>query len=206
MTQVYRTTKIPEFYFRQIENFLSNSNEFVSVSEFIRDSVKEKLQKINVLEYSLLAKQVVFNEATLMQIHDIIIQNNKEKDILKPDTIQPIIDKSADMDFLRFLSKFLINFAQIHPFEDGNKRTSWLAVDVFLRLNNKKLKLRALKGIETKDEIFIWQNSVSQKTVIQTVDFLKKHISYYSENSNELEKEIQKSIKKNTLLLEKLAR
>jgi Fic family protein len=206
MTQIYRTTKIPEFYFTQIEDYLLKTDEFVSVSEFIRDSIKEKLQKTNMPEYSLLSKQVVFNEQMLMRIHDIIIQNNTEKDILKPDMMQSIIDKSSDMDFIKFLSRFLINFAQIHPFEDGNKRTSWIAADVFLRLNNKKLNLKALTDSETDDEIFIWQNSANQKTIAHVFDFLKKHILAYKENSNELDKEIEKSIKENELLLKKLSR
>ncbi len=208
MTQIYRTTKIPEFYFKQIEDYLNTSSEFVSVSEFIRDSIKDKLKSIKSakLPHFLLTKDLVFNEETINIVHKKILLKNNEKEILKEAMFQPIINKSLDMDYMKFISKFLVYFAKIHPFEDGNKRTSWILVDLFLRLNNKKLQLKAKKESETPDEMFIWQNSTNQKTTSDVTEFLKKHIVDYKENSEDLDLEIEKSIKENKLLLTKLSR
>ena len=209
---IYRTTKIPVYYFSQIEEYLLQTNEFVSVSEFIRDSIKEKLFRIRnknlEKRYFLLIKDIIFNEETISRIHRMVIQISKNKNIglLKTVSIQEIVNKSIDLNYVNFLSKFLVNFAYVHPFKDGNKRVSWTAVDVFLRLNNKKLILKAKLKQETKDEIFIWQNSTNQKTAEQAVKFLNKHIIDYPENSGDLDKEINKSIKENKLLLKKLSR
>ena len=79
----YRTTKIPVFYFTQIENYLSTTDAFVSVSEFIRESVKEKLFRIQNEEvqkrYFLLIKDVVFNEEIIKKIHKKIEQISIEQ-------------------------------------------------------------------------------------------------------------------------------
>jgi len=210
MTQLYRTTKIPVFYFDEIEGYLSRSDRFVSVSEFIRDSIKEKLAKLQNAElekkYFLLAKDIVFNEEIISLIHEKVLFKNNEKGFLKADKLQSIVNKSLDMNYINFISKFLVNFASIHPFNDGNKRTSWILVDVFLRLNNKKLELKAEKNKETKDEIFIWENSTSQRTIKQVRVFIENHIADYDENSEDVDIEIEKSIKENKLLLEKLSK
>lgn len=200
---LYRTTKIPEFYFNQIEDYLKNSSEFISVSEFIREAIKEKFKIINNPKDFLLTKDIVFNEEVIQNIHSQLTVN--EKDMLKNISLRSIIEKSLDLNFLKFLSKFLHNFARIHPFKDGNKRTSWLTIDVFLRINNKKLILKAKKDKETKNEIFIWQNSTNQKTIKEIIEFLTKHIVNYNNNSSDVKIEIKKSIKENKLLLEKLS-
>lgn len=213
MTQLqYRTTKIPAFYFNQIEGYLARSTEFVSVSEFIRDSIKEKLFRIKneavEKRYFLIVKDIVFNEETINKVHEKVmeISQNKETSLLKEVSLQSIVDRSVDIDYVKFLGKFLVHFAYVHPFEDGNKRTSWTLVDVFLRLNNKKLDLKADKSRETKDEIFIWQNSTNQRTEKQVMQFLERRIVDYSENTNDLDKEISKSTKENKILLERLSR
>lgn len=201
----YRTTKIPEFYFNKIEEFIKNSSEFVSVSEFIRIAINEKLSNIDKRDIDfLLIKDIVFNEENILNVHSKFKVN--EKDLLKQNSLRKIIEISLDLNFLNFISKFVYNFAKIHPFNDGNKRTSWILIDIFLRLNNKKLKLDAKKNIETKDEIFIWQNSNNQKRIVQIKEFLSKKIVSYDDNSYDLNKEIEKSIKENKLLLEKLSR
>lgn len=213
MTPIYRTTKIPAFYFKEIEGYLSKSDEFVSVSEFIRDSIKEKLSRIRSIEfeqrYFIIMKDVVFNDENILKVHDRIMsfsENKADNKLLKTIPLQKIINKSSDANYLKFLAKFLFNFAYYHPFEDGNKRTSWALADIFLRLNNKKLKLEAKESKETQDEIFIWQNSANQKMVEDLIEFLNKHIADYTDNSNDLDEEIKKSIEENELMLKKLSR
>ena len=202
----WRTTKIPEYYFHQIERIISQSTRYVSVSEFIRQAIEEKLSLTKRPAEFLLIKDLVFTESRIKQIHEIICSQFEvdSKELLKED-IKIIIDKSLDMELTSFLSKFMYNFAAYHPFKDGNKRTALITVDTFLRLNNQKLKLNAKKNVETEDELFFWHNSTQQKTVEQIKTFMKKHIEEYSSN-NDVEKEINESIKENTVMLEKLSR
>ena len=211
MTQnVYRTTKIPDYYFSQIEDYLSHTTEFVSVSEFIRDSVKEKLNRVRNVDFDkfLIVKDVVFNEDSIEKLHREIIgiKEDVKVSLLKDVSMQSIVNRSADMDSLKFLSKILVNFAYVHPFEDGNKRTSWIAVDVFLRLNNKKLDLKSEKIKETDDERFIWHNSTNQKKTEDVIKFLEAHIVEYANSSKDFDTEVFKSLEENKLLLKKLAR
>ena len=204
MTQIYRTTKIPEVYFERVEQAIRYSREFVSVSEFIRDAIKEKLTSLTREKYSfLLLKDLVFNEEFIIATNELL---DKKNNILKEEAIKKAIELSLDADLYRFLAKFLKNFAYLHPFKDGNKRSSWIAVDAFLRLNNKMLSLKADKNKETEDEVFIWQNSSNQKTIDEIMVFLKNRAVAYDDNSNDPSKEREKAIKKNRLLLEKLAR
>jgi len=211
MTQtVYRTTKIPDYYFSQIEEYLSHTTEFVSVSEFIRESVKEKLSRIRNVDFDkfLIVKDVVFNEDSIQKVHKEIMGTKDDANVslLKDVSMQSIVNRSVDMDSLKFLSKILVNFAYVHPFEDGNKRTSWIAVDVFLRLNNKKLDLKAEKTKETDDERFIWHNSTNQKNTEDVMNFLEAHIVGYANSSEDFDTEVFKSLEENKLLLSKLAR
>lgn len=201
----WRTTKIPEYYFHQIEQAISSSAKYVSVSEFIRQAIQEKLSLTQRPHEFLLIKDVVFTEVRIKQIHEIICSQFKSdsSELLK-ENIQMIIDKSLDMDLITFLSQFLYNFAVYHPFKDANKRTALIAVDTFLRLNNQKLKLKAKKEAETEDELFFWQNSTQQRTLNQIKKFMEKHIERYK-SSNDVEKEIKESIKENSLMLEKLS-
>jgi len=202
----WRTTKIPEYYFNEIEDAIFLSKRFVSVSEFIRRAIEEKLSKIETSKDFLLIKDLVFTEARIKQIHEAIASKFRvdSKGMLK-ENIQQIIDQSLDINLIIFLSKFMLNFAKYHPFKDGNKRTLLVTIDAFLRLNNLRLKLKARKDKETEDEIFFWQNSNQQKSLNQTKKFISEHIEKYA-SSNEVEKEIEKSIKNNKLMLEKLSR
>lgn len=202
----WRTTKIPEYYFHQIEQAISSSAKYVSVSEFIRQAVEEKLSLTQKPHEFLLIKDLVFTELRIKQIHEIMSSQFKvdSPELLK-ENIQMIIDKSLDMDLITFLSKFLYNFAVYHPFKDANKRTALIAVDTFLRLNHQKLKLKAKKDAETEDELFFWQNSTQQRTLDQIRKFLGKNIEKHH-SSNEVEKEITESIKDNNLMLVKLSR
>ena len=202
----WRTTKIPEYYFSEIEEAMTSSPQYVSVSEFIRTAVEEKLSKIKTYKDFLLLKDLVFTEAKIIYIHEIVSTKFKmdSKHLLKKN-MQQVIDESLDIDMINFLAKFMKNFAKFHPFKDGNKRTLLVAVDTFLRLNNLKLALKAKKVTETEDEIFFWQNSNQQRTNEQIKKFINSHLEKYI-SVNDVDKEIKNSINNNRLMLEKLSR
>lgn len=202
----WRTTKIPEYYFNEIERTIETSQKYVSVSEFIRHAIEEKLSKIRTNKDFLLIKDLIFTESRIKQIHEIICSKFKvdSKKLLKKN-IQQVIDQSLDIDITSFLSKFMKNFAKYHPFKDGNKRTLLVTVDAFLRLNSLKLKLKQKKDKETEDEIFFWQNSNQQRTLEQINKFITNHLDEYK-STNDVDKEIKKSIDENKLMLEKLSR
>ena len=203
---LWRTTKIPEFYFDEIEKALQISHKYVSVSEFIRKAIEEKLLNFKSNKDFLLVKDLVFNEAKILQIHQTISSKfNVESNKLLNNSINKIIEESLDIDLTAFLSKFLFNFAKYHPFDDGNKRTALISIDAFLRLNNQKLKLKADKLEETKDEIFFWQNSAQQKKTDEIKRFISKHIEEHK-SVFDVDKEIECSIKDNKLILEKLSK
>src|SRR3989344_258204 len=198
---LWRTTKIPEFYFDEIEKALLVSHKYVSVSEFIRKAIEEKLLDFKSNKDFLLVKDLVFNEAKIIQIHNLISsKSNVESNKLLNNNIYRIVEESLDMDLINFLSKFLMNFAKYHPFEDGNKRTALITIDAFLRLNNQKLKLRAEKLKETEDEIFFWQNSNQQKSLNDVKKFISKHIEEHK-STLDTDKEIENSINDNKLML-----
>jgi len=202
----WRTTKIPEYHFEEIEKAIALSKRYVSVSEFIRKAIEEKLSKSKTGKEFLLIKDLIFTEARIEQIHESISNKFRmdSKELLKSNMKQ-IIDQSLDISMINFLSKFMKKFAEYHPFKDGNKRTLLVAVDAFLRLNGLKLSLKAKKDKETEDEIFFWQNSNQQKTLEQIKKFISQHLEEYKSTDN-VEEEIRKSIDENELMLEKLSR
>lgn len=202
----WRTTKIPEYYFTEIESAIASSPKYVSISEFIRNAIEEKLSKLKNNSDFLIIKDLVFTEARINEIHKIISTNFRvdSSDRLK-DNLQQVIDRSLDIDLVMFLSKFMKNFAEYHPFKDGNKRTLLVTVDSFLRLNNLKLKLRARKEKETEDEVFFWQNSNQQRTLDQIKKFINSHLERHIP-TEDVDKEIKRSIDDNRLMLERLSR
>lgn len=202
----WRTTKIPDYYFHEIEQALSLSQRYVSVSEFIRQAIEEKLSATKTVKDFLVIKDLVFTASRIKQIHQLIsAQFPLEEPGLLKENLQTIVDQSLDLDLINFLSKFTYNFAQYHPFKDANKRTLLITIDAFLRLNNLKLKLTAKKDRETEDELFFWQNSTQQKTLAQIKNFLSRRLAKHH-SANDAEKEIAASIKENRLMLEKLSR
>lgn len=203
---LWRTTKIPEFYFTEIEKAVAMSKKYVSVSEFIRLAIEELLSKVKPKQDFLLIKDIIFTETRITQIHELIAAGSKmdSTKLLKKD-FQQVIDQSLDIDLITFLAKFMQNFAKYHPFEDGNKRTALITVDSFLRLNNLKLKLTAKKAKETADEIFFWQNSAQQRTVDEIKRFIDKHLVDH-QSTNDVDNEIAQSIKDNKLMLDRLSR
>ncbi len=202
----WRTTKIPEYYFNDIERAIDLSQRYVSVSEFIRKAIEEKLTKIETNKDFLLIKDLIFTEARIEYIHELISQTSRmDSVILLKRNLQGIIDQSLDINLIDFLAKFTKNFAKYHPYKDGNKRTLLVTVDAFLRLNNLKLKLKVRKDKETEDEIFFWQNSNQHRTLEQIKKFINKHLENYK-SSNDVDREIKKSIEENKLMLERLSR
>lgn len=202
----WRTTKIPEYYFSEIERAIAASPKYVSVSEFIRNAIEDKLVDVKTNKDFLLIKDIIFNESKLKQIHNIISDRFRvdSRDMLKQN-IQQVIDESLDIDMANFLAKFMKNFAKCHPFKDGNKRTLLVTVDSFLRLNRLKLKLKARTDKETEDEVFFWQNSNQQRTLDQIKRFINQHLESNA-STNDVDKEIEKSINENKLMLERLSR
>ena len=202
----WRTTKIPEYYFEEIEKVIALSRRYVSVSEFIRNAIEEKLSKAKTSRDFLLIKDLIFTEARIKQIHDLISSKFRmDSEELMKNNMKQIIDQSLDINMINFLSKFMKKFAEYHPFKDGNKRTLLVTIDAFLRLNSLKLKLKAQKDKETEDEVFFWQNSAQQKTFEQIKKFINSHLEEYTPTDN-VEEEINKSIHENNVMLEKLSR
>lgn len=208
MTQImnkWKTTKLPLYYFEQIENYLNSSTKYISVSDFIRDAIENKLNSERTTINFLIYKDVVFNETKLTEIHELILKKHYvESNRLLNKSFNKIIEMSLDTDMFIFLAKFLKNFAKYHPFEDGNKRTALIAVDLFLRTNSLKFKLKFSEKGETSDEQFFWQNSTQQKKIEDIVRFLKSHVIAYSSKS--LDDDLEMSIKENKLILEKLSK
>ena len=202
----WRTTKIPEYYFNEIENAIALSSRYVSVSEFIRKAIEEKLFESKNNKDFLLIKDLIFTESKIKHIYEIISTKSKmdSKELLK-ENLQQVVDQSLDIDMVSFLAKFTQNFAKYHPFKDGNKRTLLVTIDSFLRINNLKLKLKAKKDKETEDEVFFWQNSNQQRTLEQIKKFFNKHLERYT-STNDADKEVSKSMNENKLMLEKLSR
>ena len=98
----------------------------------------------------------------------------------------------------------LLGISYIQPFEDGNKRTAFVCIDSFLRLNNYKLKTNAKKNMATEDEKFFWQNANKQKSKVQIKQFLKEHLTA-AKKPDSVEQAIQQSIEENKQLLKNLA-
>jgi death-on-curing family protein len=206
---VYRTTKLPSYYFNEIEAFIRQSQKYVSVSEFLRLAVEEKLnsekrENIQNVEF-LILKDIVFTKSRIMQIHDAVCEKTRadSKEVLKQE-FEQVIERSIDINIYTFLAKFMHSFMKFHPFVDGNKRTAFVAADVFLRLNNKKLEVEAKRGKKTDDEKFIWQASIQQKSADDVGKFLEKHAKHYL-SSKDFDTELQKCLQENKQLLENLS-
>jgi len=149
--------------------------------------------------YFLSLKDLIFIEDRITQIHDLVEKNNKKMKSL--DWVESVFE----LDFLDSMANFLHSFARIHPFEDGNKRTAFVCVDSFLRLNKFKLDIKADKNNTTEDEKFFWQNSNQQKTTKEIREFLKEHIAPCRKPKS-VEQAIKESAKENRQLLENLAK
>ena len=52
-------------------------------------------------------------------------------------------------DIYTLASSYAVSIIKNHPFLDGNKRTGFLSMDLFLRMNGKKIKFPHKKAVET---------------------------------------------------------
>jgi prophage maintenance system killer protein len=176
----------------------------INYSELARERISEYLAAVKNKEtYSpnnfLSLKDLIFSSNRIIQIHDKIEKNNAKMKEL--DWVESVFE----LDLFDSMSNVLYNFARIHPFEDGNKRTAFICVDSFLRLNYFKLKIDAEKNKTTEDEKFFWQNSNRQKTLKEIKEFLISR-KIPSRKPKHVEQAIDDSIQENKQLLENLAK
>lgn len=193
------TLSVPDEMYKDMQSFPE-----INYSELARERISEYLATVKAKdEYFpyqfLLLKDLIFNREKIIEIHDMIEKNKKR--------LWELFSVSAvfDLNLLDSLANFLFLFARMHPFEDGNKRTSFVCVDAFLRLNRFKLKIEARKDKTTEDEKFFWQNSNQQKTMKEIREFLKKRLVPCRKPAS-VEEAIKDSIKENKQLLENLAK
>ena len=193
------TLSVPDDMYSDMQKFRE-----INYSELARERISEYLATIKEKEeyfpyQFLLLKDLIFPSSKITQIHDLVEKNSKKMKSLE------WVESVFELDFLDSMANFLYNFARIHPFEDGNKRTAFVCVDAFLRLNYFKLKIKADKKKTTEDEKFFWQNSNRQKTPKQIRQFLKEHLAPCRKPKS-VEQAIKDSIKENRQLLENLAK
>lgn len=175
----------------------------INYSELARERIGEYLgvfkNREEFIPYQFLTlKQLIFTREKIMEIHDKLESNTKlMSDLLWVSTV-------FDLDLMDSLSNFLYYFSRSHPFEDGNKRTAFVCVDSFLRLNRFKLKINVKDKKTTEDEKFFWQNANQQKTKKQIKDFLQSHLTPVKKPKS-AEQAINDAINENKTLLKNLA-
>lgn len=176
----------------------------VNYSELARQKFADYLSAVkNRAEINpgqfLVLKDLIFTREKIIQIHNMVEAKNTAlmSDLFWVSTV-------FELDLLDSLSNFLYAFPRSHPFEDGNKRTAFVCVDSFLRLNNFRLNVESKKGRTTEDEKFFWQNANSQKTKRQIREFLQSRMVPCRKPVS-VEQAISASISENRQLLENLA-
>ncbi len=193
------TLSVPDDTYKAMREFPE-----INYSELARQRINEYLATIkdrkspNPFEF-LALKDTIFTREKIVQIHDQLEKNRKQMSELS------WIHTVFDLDLFDSLTRFLFLFPRTHPFEDGNKRTAFVCVDAFLRLNFMKLKIEQPTQKTTEDAKFFWQNANQQKTEKQIKEFLQKHITPCKRPAS-AQKAISDSITENKALLEDLAR
>ncbi len=131
------TLSVPDEMYQDMQSFRE-----INYSELARERISEYLaivkEKQEYFPYeSLILKDLIFTREKIIQIHDTIEKNKKRMgELFWVSTI-------FELNTIDTLTNFLYWFAKAHPFEDGNKRTAFVCVDAFLRLNRLKLKIEA---------------------------------------------------------------
>ncbi len=74
-----------------------------------------------------------------------------------------------DADIYILASSYAISIIKNHPFLDGNKRSGFLAMDLFLRMNSIKLKFPEEEAVETMVNI-----ATSSINIEQLSEWLRK--------------------------------
>ena len=193
------TLSVPDEMYGDMQKFPE-----INYSQLARERISEYLSTLtNKEDYPpykfLILKDLIFTREKIINIHNMIEKNtNKLSNLFWVSTV-------FDLDMYNSLANFMHSFARSHPFEDGNKRTAFVSIDSFLRLNRYKLNIEAKKDETTEDEKFFWQNSNQQKTLKEVREFLKDHV-VPCRKPNRVEDAIKNSIKENKQLLENLAK
>ena len=193
------TLSVPDAMYSVMQEFPE-----INFSEIARQKIADYLstvknkEEINPNNF-LILKDLIFTREKIIQIHNMI-ENKNTKLMSELFWVSTVFE----LDLMDSLSNFLYAFPRSHPFEDGNKRTAFVCIDSFLRLNNFKLNVESKKGKTTEDEKFFWQNANQQKTKKQTRAFLQEHM-VPSRKPNSVEQAISDSIAENKQLLENLS-
>ncbi len=174
----------------------------INYSELARQKINEYLASLSekraVSFDFLVLKDLIFATEKIVEIHNRVEKNHKMMRTLS------WAESVFDLDLFDSISKFLHEFARVHPFEDGNKRASFVCVDAFLRLNFMKLRIDQSSRKTTDDEKFFWQNANRQKPLDEIRAFLKKHV-VESKRPKSVEAAVLDSISENKILLKRLA-
>lgn len=188
------------------DDLYSAMREFpeINYSELAREKFAEYLSRVKKKEefdpnQFLVLKDLIFNPEKIIEIHHRVEKKN-QKLMGELSFVKTVFD----LDLLDSLTNFVRMFPKVHPFEDGNKRTVFVCVDAFLRLNRFKLEIKTEKKKTTDDEQFFWQNANQQKTKEQINKFLRAHMVPCKKPLS-VESAIQDSLKENEQLLENLA-
>lgn len=72
-------------------------------------------------------------------------------------------------DIYTLASNYAISIIKNHPFLDGNKRTGFLAMDLFLRMNGKKIKFPHKEAVEMMVKV-----AISEVKIEELSDWLRK--------------------------------
>ncbi len=193
------TLSVPDEMYRSMQTFPE-----INYSELARERIAQYLATVKEKEefypyQFLILKDLIFTREKIIEIHDKIEKNKKRTGELF------WVSAVFDLDLSDSLTKFLYLFPKAHPFEDANKRTAFVCVDAFLRLNRFKLKVEAKKDKTTADEKFFWQNANQQKSMQEIEEFLRKRM-VPCRKPKSVEEAIRESIKENKQLLENLAK
>ncbi|MDO8625252.1 MAG: Fic family protein [Candidatus Diapherotrites archaeon] len=175
----------------------------VNFSQLARERISEYLAQVSehrspLAPDFLVLKDLVFAPSRIGIVHDRLEKNR----VMMSDLAW--VETVFDLDLFDSLARFLFLFAKMHPFEDGNKRTALVCVDVFLRLNGLKLALEQPLKKSTLDSKFLWQNANQQKTESDLRAFLVSHAVACSK-PHSVAAALEASIAENKALLADLA-
>ncbi|MFH1225060.1 MAG: Fic family protein [Candidatus Diapherotrites archaeon] len=192
------TLSVPDEVYEEMR-----SHPEINYSELARERIGEYLAMFKGREELaphnfLLMKDLVFTPAKIEEIHRMLDKKSARTGNLL------WVDAVFDLDMLDSLAKFMHSFPRAHPFEDANKRTMFVCVDAFLRLNRMRLAVRADAKKTTEDEKFFWQNANMRKEVAEIRAFIEKRI-VPARKPKSVEDAVRQSIEENKALIRRLA-
>ncbi len=127
------------------------------------------------------------NVQQVVRLHELVIQQTGgsiavlDVALLESAVAQPAMacfGQEAHPNLASKAAAYLFHLCKNHPFEDGNKRTAYVAAEVFLMLNGY-----ALAG--TVDELEQFTLGVADGTVSkeQAISFFDRHLIRHSDSS-----------------------